>query len=803
MFSISDPKLKSIGKDIIEGRGHKAIKDLDILLDTKLKSPNEKIDYQLLRIQALIDLGEFKELECYFKEIWEEIQEYGTELQQLDLLLFRSKFFIDLQAPDTTRFSMVKDLENIILNSNQKETNPYLERKVIFLNYMKNLTTRQKDYDSQRPNYVKDALKLSEEIDYDYGLVLSAISSVDEMEKGDWDDVFELLNKAKEKCEQKGFMLLLGRVLTQLANLYWVKLKQDMRYNFLNEANQIFKKIDAKKYLAENHNNFGFYYHHFSEYEKCMKHFELGYDIARIIGYKAHEVTILHNIGTIYLMKMEYSKAIPYFEKGLALAQEIESHRFPALFLRGLGIMYTQIGELNKALKYLHVGFDLVNERDNKNDIATLHSCLMIAYLAKGELNKALEYSSAIEYYEEAENFWLLAECFRYRGEIYQMMGDRDKAIENFNLSLEVARKIKNEIRLAEVYFSYISYYLENKDLENAKTNVKLLEEVSESTEEKIVYSRVLLAKALILKSSENLDDKYESIKLFEEVIKIEDISFNLLIVASLSLCEVLILKLKESENQELLTKLYDLTESLHVKAIQNYVYSVIVQTVWLQSQIALLEMDVNKARILMSKAQAIAEEHDFEKLAIKISNTHDVLLEQLDIWESMLTELPAIAERLELTHIETILQEMIRGKGIVLEESEKEEETPVLLFITSEKGSILYSEQFDTSLDIQTINKILPEILNKEQEELDITAIDRSTYQEYNYLLKRLENISFCYMFIGKSYEGMKKLNQFSELVFESSQIWNQLSSITEEASSFESTTRVLLNQFVDRIFA
>jgi tetratricopeptide (TPR) repeat protein len=801
MFSISDPKLKSIGKDIIEGRGIKAIGTLDEILKSKNLPVSELIDYQLLRIQVLIELGDFRELETFFKLIWNNILEQGTDLQQLDLLLMKTRFLISSTYTTHKELDLFYEIEKLIKKFDDNQSVDFLQRYVLFLIYKRVLTQLIKEYDSQREEFAKEALSLSEEINYEYGIVLSILHLIEDFDRNHWEEHFDLLERASNICEKNKYVLLLGRVYTQISNLYWVKLDLEARLEFLNKAQQIFKKINAKKYLAENHNNLVFYYHHFSDYDKVLRHLEISYDIAHEIGFKFHEVKILHNYGSIYLMKMEYSKATPYFEKCLEFAQEIESERFSHLSLRGLGIAYTHLGELNKAIKVLSVALESSIERDHKNDIASLQTCLMIAYLGKGELKKALEYSNSIDYFEEAQNYWLLSETLRYRGEIFQMMGDSNEALNNFKRSLEISKLIENEIRIAEVYFSLVVFYLEKKDLETSIRYAKILEDVSKETGEKLVNSRSLLAQALILKEIDNPKDKSESIRILEEVIKIEDLIFNLLVTASLNLCELLLLQLKESEDQTLLRKLFDLTEELHVKAIQHNVYSVIAQTVWLQSQIALLDLDVTKARILMSKAQSIAEEREFEKLAIKISNVHDILLEQLDIWENMLMELPAIAERLELTHIETILEEMIRGKGIVLEESEREVEEPILLFITSDTGSILYSEQFDTNLDDQIISQILPSILDKNKKIVESHAIDRSMYQEYNYLIKKLENVSFCYMFIGKSYEGLKKLTKFTKIVFESSQVWNELTSTTNDSTS-ESSFRILLNQFVDSIF-
>jgi tetratricopeptide (TPR) repeat protein len=799
VFSINNPKLKSIGKDIIEGRNKQALETINSLLDSEMKIVKEKVNLQILKILALINLGRFHKLEEYIDSVWNEIKEQGSEQQQLDLLLLKARYYVEDMITPPKKLHLAEQIEEMIKESEDIESIHYQQRYAFFLIYRFYLTQLREEDASQRKLNIENALKISEEINFEYGIVLSIIH-------GDWNNPIEYLERALNICKRNNYLFLLGSVYLKFAILNLVPNDSEAlkaAFNYLKKAEKIFYKIDAKRNLAMIHSHYIFYYQILSDYTQTKKHLEISYEIAYNSGCKGQTVTNLHNLGTLHLMKMEYSKALPYFEQGLELSQELELIRWPTLFLRGLGIIHTQQGEFNKALKVLHAALENSLKRENIVDTASLKGCLMIAYLAKGDLEKALEFSSAIDHIREKENPWLFSEFIRYKGEILQMKGEYEDALVCLSKSVEVSKSFKNDVRIAEAYFSLLLFYLEQKDLEKANQTYQLLESTTEKVEEMIVQSRVLIAKALLLRNSVIRDERLESKKILEDVILIPDLKFDLLVITILNLCELLLLEIKEEENPELLIQLSNITEELHVRAIQHNVFHVIAQTLWLQSQIALLNLDVTKARILMTKAQAFAEEKNLEKLAIRISNDHDIVLEQLDLWDNMLKELPVIAERLDLTHIETILEEMIKGKGIVVEESEREEETPVLLFITSEKGSILYSEQFDTNLDIKIINEILPEIMNRKQEDIDITTIDRSMYQEYNYLLKRFGNVSFCYLFIGKSYEGMKKLNQFSELVFESSQIWSQLTSDSDTTPIFESTTRNLLNQYVDKIFS
>jgi hypothetical protein len=72
-----------------------------------------------------------------------------------------------------------------------------------------------------------------------------------------------------------------------------------------------------------------------------------------------------------------------------------------------------------------------------------------------------------------------------------------------------------------------------------------------------------------------------------------------------------------------------------------------------LQSRLALLSFDIKSARKLLSEAQHIADKYGLNRLSIKISNEHDKLLEQIDIWENLKNTDSPLSEYLKLAHLE------------------------------------------------------------------------------------------------------------------------------------------------------
>ncbi len=85
-----------------------------------------------------------------------------------------------------------------------------------------------------------------------------------------------------------------------------------------------------------------------------------------------------------------------------------------------------------------------------------------------------------------------------------------------------------------------------------------------------------------------------------------------------------------------------------------------------------------------------------------------------------------------------------------------------------------------------------------------DVTDIrmERLAHQDFTYLIKQIDTIIFCYAFIGKSFNGMKKLNEFSNLVQSTSQVWESLKSMNVEKLSLDQSIRFSLTQFIDNIF-
>jgi DNA-binding PadR family transcriptional regulator len=212
--------------------------------------------------------------------------------------------------------------------------------------------------------------------------------------------------------------------------------------------------------------------------------------------------------------------------------------------------------------------------------------------------------------------------------------------------------------------------------------------------------------------------------------------------------------------------------------------------------------LNAEEAQLLYAKAQSIAEEKELEFMARKISAEHDFLIDQLDLWKKFTTKLPSILEILELTRIEDMLNQMLRKGVIFPSEVEQKDEEPSLIIILTESGEILFTEKITKTIEDELIARIHPEIRTRIEEELEFEIIKRGRLYDYSYIIKKADSLFFCYFFIGKSYQAIKRLDEFSKILSETSTIWNQLVTISKTDLQLNFEERRSITSFIDDIF-
>ncbi len=113
-------------------------------------------------------------------------------------------------------------------------------------------------------------------------------------------------------------------------------------------------------------------------------------------------------------------------------------------------------------------------------------------------------------------------------------------------------------------------------------------------------------------------------------------------------------------KNEKILGEVKDLSSRLLKIAKTQDSHSLLAQTYLLQSKLALLELDVTQAQYLLTQAELTANEKKLRKLAIKISNEYDAIIDRSK-WEKLKKRNASIIERVEASKFNEVLADMIR----------------------------------------------------------------------------------------------------------------------------------------------
>jgi tetratricopeptide (TPR) repeat protein len=384
---------------------------------------------------------------------------------------------------------------------------------------------------------------------------------------------------------------------------------------------------------------------------------------------------------------------------------------------------------------------------------------------------------------------------------IYQKKNELDTALEYFERSLVILEKADVKADIAYVLYRLIIVSLDLEEIIKAKDYLIGLQLINEQEENKIVdlYSR--LSKALILKNSSRRNNLTKAEEILEEIVEEDIIIHELTVRALFNLSELLLDELRHTSKEEILEELEEKVGKLMKIAEEQESYTLLAETFWLSAQLALIRLDLKKARNLLVHAQIIAEKKGLERLARKISSEHDQLLGQLAQWEELIANDASITERVKVASLDELIGWMARRREIKID---KKEEKPVMLLLVSEGGLPIYCNKFDQRKELpdMLISAFLTIVNNFVREAFEVKGmIRRITHDEYILSFNLIESILFCYVYDGQSYTAMKKLEKLVSVVHES-EVWSALKEVGKTGNELNEKEKEQMEGMIGEIF-
>ncbi len=537
-------------------------------------------------------------------------------------------------------------------------------------------------------------------------------------------------------------------------------------------------------------------------FDLALEYYEQNLTLRKSLGHKLGMAKSLNLISRTHLNKGNLDLAIAHFEQSLALIEDFDYKHNLDLFLVTIAYLYRRKGKLDLAYEYAKQSLSLSDKMVEKG--ATAWSLAMISYIhhQKGELDLALKYAKqSLDLFGNLGHKGAIAYALDSIGSVYRQKGELDLALKQHQQSLTLREEVGDNFDTALTLFNLISTSIDTNSLDQARQYLQSLKELNETQEDLIINQRWRVADALILKTSTRARNRGKAEELLLQVVEEKVVDHELMVISLLNLCDLLLAELRLSDDSIVLQEVQSYVTQLQEIATQQGSPWLLAETYLLQSKLALVELDLARAREYLNKAQIIAEERDLFSLAIKISTDHDTLLEQLSEWEDLIERDSTMDERFELAHLEDLMMLMIQKRTAAISEF-IEEQPELLLIIESKSGRSVYSKPFRTDQPIneRLIGGFLTAINSFLREAFAVSgSIERIKHRQYTLLLNLIDPFLVCYVFQGPSYFALKRLKQFTDAISTSEDVLRNLQNALHDEKVITTGT---LDDFANKYF-
>jgi predicted nucleic-acid-binding protein len=369
-------------------------------------------------------------------------------------------------------------------------------------------------------------------------------------------------------------------------------------------------------------------------------------------------------------------------------------------------------------------------------------------------------------------------------------------------MSVTLSEELGYSIPLVLSLMWLIFIHLDNKKIEHAEQYLPRLKQVVYKSTGSKGYARAyLLVEAKILLARGRSRNRAKAEEMLKQITEDTVVNIELHIMAIVSLCDYLLEELNYSDDPDILKELNMLISQLITIAEDQHSSSWITEGKLLQAKLAITQMELDRAKALLTQAQQIAETRGLNLLAQKISSEHDHLLKKVDEWDKLKKQDAPMVDRIELASFDGVINRL-QGKRVV-DPPELADEEPILLLIMDNSGVSYFNHAFSTDWDHSDLFSSFMSAFNTFSSEIFSKSIDRIRIGDNTILINPVEPFLACYVIKGQSYPALQKLTRFTEAIKENTEIWQALNKSSQTSEMIELDNPPILKTVINEIFA
>lgn len=350
-------------------------------------------------------------------------------------------------------------------------------------------------------DYANEARIISDSINYKKGYAESyRMIAMGFYEKWDYPNSLLNLDKSFQLFREIEDSISISKVYLDYGNTYYWAEDYQKAMHYYNLAYHLNDKLNNSLEKGYCNYCFALVYRKLHDYDKMIENFDYALTNAAENKNYLRLSVYYNNMGGVYHSLGNYNKALDYYLKSIDLKLEHSDDYGLNHSYSNIGEVYGTIGDIDKAIDYYERGIAIGEERNDYRAVANSYLDLGSLYMRIDSLETALMFcGKALDISKEVEFMSCVTKSYKSLGIIYNKSGDKKKAIENFNLAMNIAEalSLKDQrsaicIELAKMNWTEKNYdkaysfskrahvlALETSEAELIKTSAKLLAESS------------------------------------------------------------------------------------------------------------------------------------------------------------------------------------------------------------------------------------------------------------------------------------------------------------------------------------
>ena len=236
----------------------------------------------------------------------------------------------------------------------------------------------------------------------------------------------------------------------------------------ISKPNDLYNKIYSK-YYGLYFNNLGYYFMTNENYEKSLANYFKSVKILANSNNIRELALVYQNIGIYYNNKGEPKMVLKYFNSALDIYKKIKDSTGLANVYTDIGGVYTDNGADTKAFVYYTKSMKISDLTKNESSKIRTILYTLQSLLNQKEYYKALDYLSILEKYNlKIDDKNALQGVYNNEAFLYNELNDSKNMFIYSNKSIELAKKIKDSVKIANSYGILSRYYLKINNINDA-----------------------------------------------------------------------------------------------------------------------------------------------------------------------------------------------------------------------------------------------------------------------------------------------------------------------------------------------